>query len=218
MLELESLWLRTIINKIKIEQDVNVLNFGSQSLQALKYQPYMHQNVIVELKMIGATVINFDIKEGEGIDISGDIFDYSIFRKLKGYDFSCILLLNVLEHVTDVQKFCDKISDLMVKGNKIIITVPYDFPCHFDPIDNGLRPNVEELISLFPNLSMIHGEILTDYKYTYYLLRYWRTRVKFLLRIMSPFYKYYVWKKCVITKVPYLFRRFKVTCVVLEKR
>lgn len=170
------------------------------------------------MKKQGITVVNFDIKAGEGIDISGNIFDDNVFEKLKSYDFSYILLFNVLEHVTEVKKFCDRIQDLMANNSKIIITVPNDFPCHFDPIDNGLRPSVSELAGYFSNLSIICGEIITDHKYTYYLLRYWRTTVKFILRIITPFYKYYTWKKTVITQVPYLFKHFRVTCIILEKR
>ena len=218
MLELESLWLNRIIKEIKIRPNEKILNFGSQSLQSLKDQPYIYNNVIAELEKQGTKLINFDIKEGKGIDVSGNIFDDAVFEKLKSFNFSYILLLNVLEHVTDVQKICDRINDLMDKNSKIIITVPYNFPCHFDPIDNGLRPSVSELAGYFPNLILINGEIITDHKYTYYLLRYWRTSFRFLFRIITPFYKFITWKMTIITKIPYMFKNFKVTCIVLEKR
>ena len=50
MLELESLWLNRIIKEIKIRPNEKILNFGSQSLQSLKDQPYIYNNVIAELE------------------------------------------------------------------------------------------------------------------------------------------------------------------------
>jgi hypothetical protein len=218
MLKIESIWIKTIINQIEINQNTYILNFGSQSQKTLKYQPYIHYNVIAELQKKGAKIINFDIKEGEGIDISGNIYDYEVFERLKKYNFSYIFLFNVMEHVKEINEFCYRIQNLVKVNNMIIVTVPYDFPYHFDPIDNGLRPNVSELVKYFPNLIMIYGETITDYKYTYYLVHYWHITVRFIFRIFTPFYKFNTWKKTIITKIPYLFKPFKVTCVVLQKR
>jgi len=163
-------------------------------------------------------VINFDIKAGEGIDISGDIFDNDTFERLKQYQFDCILLCNVLEHVPDYRKLCLRIQALMKERSILIVTVPYAYPCHFDPIDNGLRPDINQLASLFPGLDIVERQIIEDYAYSYYLTRNWRILVKFLLRLIAPFYKYYTWRNTIVSKIPYLFKNFKISCVVLKKR
>src|SRR5205085_4736707 len=57
-------------------------------------------------------------------------------------------------HVTDRQIVCAAIWSLLPPGGFLILTVPYRFPYHEDPIDTMFRPSVEELAQLFPGTAI----------------------------------------------------------------
>jgi hypothetical protein len=48
----------------------------------------------------------------------------------------------------------------MSKDTKLIVSVPYSFPYHEDPIDTLYRPDLNELQKTFPLLKMVEGEIV----------------------------------------------------------
>ena len=80
------------------------------------------------------------------------------------------------------------------------------------------RPDPIELASLFPNCSTVKGEILTiDDTFFKSLLNEKYGIVNLLLRIVTPFYKFSKWKKFIFKSLPYMFKKYKVTCLVLKK-
>jgi SAM-dependent methyltransferase len=216
MLINEAKWIGNSIPLLQLNRHSVVLNFGSQNQNYNKESRHIMDYVINPLKE-NYQLRNLDIKSGVGIDYSGNIFDDIFFDELKTHRFDCILLCNVLEHVTDIQLMINRIIELIPPNGYIIITVPYKYPVHFDPIDNLYRPNVDELTSLLKGFTLIKGEIITDYSYSYYLLKNIKTLLLTVLRASLPFYKYKKWKEVAIPKFAWWNKKFKVTCVIMKK-
>ncbi|MBN3553976.1 methyltransferase domain-containing protein [Fictibacillus nanhaiensis] len=59
--------------------------------------------------------------------ISANFMDYDFEEK-----FDCIIMGEVLEHITDPQRFVKKASQLLSENGKIIITVPFGINDYFD--------------------------------------------------------------------------------------
>ena len=55
--------------------------------------------------------------------------------------------------------------EILKKNGILIITVPYSFPYHADPIDTLYRPTPSEIHCLFPDFDMEYTEIIEDCTY-----------------------------------------------------
>lgn len=216
MLKKESEWIQNILEKLQINSSTRILNFGSQTLKQLKYQPYL-RNFILRINQYNAEIINLDIKEGEGVDIVGNILENSVANKLAGFKFDIILLNNVLEHVESIESICQRIESIIASGGHIIFSGPYKYPKHLDPIDNMFRPEVKDVSSLFPKCRVIESEIIKDITYFENLLSSPSNFISEVVRLLLPFYKYYKWKNIVLPKIKWLNKNFEVTCVLLKK-
>ncbi len=193
MLLNESLWLKTAIQSLPLPAGSKILNFGSQRLNSLRCQPYI-ENIYGTIKEKQCSIVNFDLVPGEGVDISGDIMRDDVLYKLKEYKFDIVFLFNVLEHVKDIEAICKRISMIVPSKGYLIVSVPYNYPVHNDPIDNGFRPTPSELITFFPKFNLIKSEIVYDHTFLFYLLNNIRTLAKFIYRLITPFYKFNNWK------------------------
>ena len=71
---------------------------------------------------------------------------------------------------------------------------PNDFPTHYDPIDNGFRPNIIEVQLLFKNMEMVKGEVVLDHTYLFYLKRSPKYLLSQILKFVTPFYKFEKWR------------------------
>lgn len=216
MLNKEALWIGENISVLSLNINSVVLNFGAQSDKYNMENKYLMNYVIIPIKKT-FQLRNLDLQSGDGIDYSGNLYEEDFFRKMRSIQFDCILLCNVLEHVTNIEELCTRVSDLIKPGGFIIITVPYHYPRHYDPIDNGFRPEIEEVFSLFPGFKLIKGDIITDHSYSFYLLSDLKYFTLTFLRVLAPFYKYKKWKKVVLPKFSWWNKKFKVTCVIVQK-
>lgn len=219
MLIRESQWLKSVILSLDIKAGSNVLNFGSCNSAYTKMRPQIEMNIYNPTIAKNLVLLNFDLFPGEGIDIHGDILNDIVHSKLSSYNFSMIYLFNVLEHVEDIKSICDKIEQILQPGGYLLITVPYSFPPHDEPIDNGFRPLPNEVANLFKSCVIVKQNILSDYKYPHYLKRNInRIILSFFGKSTdtSPVYKPDNWKQPFYL-LKYFFQCFKVTCLVLKK-
>lgn len=216
MLINESLWLKNAIKSLPLPQGAKVLNFGSQRLRSLRFQPYIQKNIYLSVAEKQWNMVNFDLVPGEGVDISGDIMDDEILRKVISYNFNALFLFNVLEHVVDIALIAHRIGLIVPANGYLLVSVPYHYPVHNDPIDNRFRPTPEELARYFPGFTVLRSEIVYDHTFLYYLTNNINVLVKFIFRLATPFYKYNNWKTQV-AKLPYLFKKFSVTVLALQK-
>ncbi len=93
----------------------------------------------------------------------------TFFKELSSIQFDGVLLCNVLEHVASIDGIVQRVCNLIKPGGFLIFTSPLEHPVHYNPIDNGYRPRVDEVISLFCNLQFVRSEIVSDHTYSYYL-------------------------------------------------
>lgn len=217
MLINEAKWISEIISSLPSKKGDVFLNFGSQSLKYNNENRHLIQFVINPL-MKKYDLRNLDIKTGPGIDYSGDINNDSFFNQLKLIQFDGVLLCNVLEHVTNIGKIAWRVGELTKPGGYLIFTGPYKYPVHYDPIDNGFRPEINEVVSLFEGYQMVQADIVTDFNYSYYILGSFKQFVLMLLRVVTPFYKYKKWKRVILPKLLWWNKAFMVTCVLMKKK
>ena len=107
-----------------------------------------------------ASVHAVEAMQDIGVDIVGDIFDDQFLINLKKSDFKCVFCCNFLEHVFEPQDLINRCMSILPIGGILVLTVPYSYPFHRDPIDTLYRPNIEQLASLVSNHEIISNEIL----------------------------------------------------------
>ena len=223
----ESTWISEHIFKYAKPGD-KLLNIGSSTLDFRSIiQPHIEQNIFSKLKERGIATIHTDIQNAKGVDLVGNLLDEEFIKVLEKKKFDFILCSNLLEHLEEINPICYIIERILKKKGFAIITVPYNYPYHLDPIDNMFRPNVKELSNKFTNLELVQGEILKASSYNsklsklennYFQKLFNNPKMLGLIffRMLLPFYKYNIWKKTMFG-VKRLFRPFSVTCVVLKK-
>jgi hypothetical protein len=149
--------LRNILsNSIIGHAPANVLNLGSSTLEFRTIQsPFIDKYIFAPLEKKGVKITHSDIKAGPGIDLVADITSDEGTKKLMSCGANVILVSNLLEHVEDLNSAIYNLSSLVPQGGSLLITGPYLFPHHPDPIDNGWRPSLEEVSALFPDFKVV---------------------------------------------------------------
>lgn len=223
----ESIWISEHIFKYAKSGD-KLLNIGSSTFDFRSIiQPHIEQNIFSKLKERGIATIHTDIQNSKGVDLVGNLLDEEFVKVLEKEKFDFILCSNLLEHLEEINPICHIIERILKKNGFAIITVPYNYPYHLDPIDNMFRPTVKELAEKFSALEHLNGEILeaksynsklntTENNYFQKLKNNPKMLLLILIRSLLPFYKFSVWKKTIFG-VLRLFRPFSVTCLVLKK-
>jgi hypothetical protein len=171
MLYEESIWFKKTIQK-HAQLGSLVLNIGSSTKEFIEItQPYIKTNLFDEFVKKNCVVKNIDIKQAEGVDFVGDVTEPIFIEKLKKLNASFIICSNLLEHLSERAAFCEALVKIMNADTKLIISVPYSFPYHEDPIDTMYRPNLKELQEAFPTLKLEEGEIVDCGTYFNYLTK-----------------------------------------------
>jgi hypothetical protein len=217
MIKEEAKWIAKII---RLHEDVffPLLNLGSSTALFRKtIQPWIDEFVFNPSLIKNNKVIHCDLKEDEGVDIAGNILEKKFTKYLKSYNFKSIICSNVLEHIEDPSKFCDAIESIAFSGSYIIITVPYLYPYHKDPIDTKFRPDINAIIRLFPHCQLQEAQI------------YVSNENHFTSLIKNPSSFFFTFKNWLIPRhgfkewkmrwkdVPNLFKKYKFTWVLLKK-
>jgi hypothetical protein len=140
----ESLTIEKLITKKKGESYIAV-NLGSGDINNLLLKkPWIEKNIFSHFKK----KINIDKIAFDDIDIVGDLANPSIYKSIKKIECNKIFFLcNVLEHVSSKNRkiIFNNIYACMNSRDELIISVPYDYPYHADPIDTLYRPSPEAL-------------------------------------------------------------------------
>lgn len=219
MLPEESIWIgNELLELAKKEKLSPLLNFGSSTghFRELE-QPIIYKNIFGPLKERKVQVYHLDIKQADGVDFVGNVFeDKQLYEEVKAKKVKSILCSNLLEHVPDTRPFYHILEELVEDKGYILVTVPYRYPYHADPIDTGYRPTVEEVVNSFSNARLVKGEILTiNQTHLQFMLKHPKLIFIVLLRFLTPFYRFYAWKR-IVGDIPNLFKKFLVTCVLVE--
>jgi len=216
MLNNEAIWIGENIADLSLNINSVVLNFGSQNQKYNNENKYLMDYVINPIRT-KYQLRNLDLQVGDGIDYSGNLYEEVFFNKMKAIQFDCVLLCNVLEHVTNVEELASRIVELIKPGGYIVFSGPYQYPLHFDPIDNGFRPEIEQVLNLFKEFKLIKGDIITDHTYSFYVLSSFKVFALEFLRVLTPFYRFDKWKRVVLPKLKWWNKNFKATCIIMQK-
>lgn len=219
MLSEESIWIGNALLSLEEKGKLSpLLNFGSSTSHFReKVQPIIFDNIFLPLKRKNAKVYHLDIKRAEGVDFVGNVFeDENLYNLVKEKKARTVLCSNLLEHVPDPRPFYRILEDIVEDKGYILVTVPYRYPYHADPIDTGYRPTVEEVINSFSQARLVKGEILViNQTHFQFLLKHPKLILIILIRCFTPFYRFNAWKR-IINDMQNLFKKFLVTCVLVE--
>ena len=209
------------LKELTKERGGTILNLGSSSKHFReKQQPHIDRELFSPLRKGNIRLIHSDIKEEEGVDIPGNIFDVNIQEKLRAEKPDIILLCNMLEHLPVEQRgrIPKIINDILEIGSVVIITVPFSYPLHMDPIDTYYRPMPREILSLFQSYEVVDAKIVTSTNYYREYKDYdVKQKIKIIARLFLPVYKPKIWL-CIIHRFFWLFRPYKISCIVLRKK
>ena len=213
----EAEWIAQRINNLRPEELSPVLNIGSSTWEfRTKYQPHIDSIIFQPLRYRGIVVIHQDIKQASGVDIVGDLTDQAFLNRLRKKPFKLVLCNNLLEHLPDRMPFLRALRDLIPPGGYLIITTPFEYPKHMDPIDTMYRPSISDLRDLFPEMDLLNSAEIDVGAVWKSLSQDLPKLVKLLVRAAIPFWKYNGWVTSV-NKLLWLFKTRKITCVLLRK-
>ena len=215
----EAEWFGRILCRIAPVELSPLLNLGSSTLEYRTIAcPHIERSLMRPLINRGVQILNMDLKDAPGVDIVGNVLDRAVRSRIVSNGVKAILCNNLLEHVTDVQAMCNALAETCPPGGTLCLSVPYAFPFHPDPIDNGFRPSLSDLERIFTPLGfrVEDGEVVTFGTYGQSIL----SNPMLLLRdayLMSllPFNREK--RQVFFGNYAFLFKTFKVTCVLLTK-
>ncbi len=220
MLEAEALWFRAALDSLDPHEVYPLANIGSSTgAFRTEVQPFIDALLFAPARAAGHSVVHVDIKAAPGVDAVGDLTDPAdaprLVAQLREAGVRAALCSNLLEHVVDRRAFCDRILDLLPPGGLLLLSVPFRYPHHPDPIDTGYRPSPEQLHADFPGTDVVHSEVLDCGN----LLdnRAFLEVPKKLLWVLMPWYKPRLWLAN-LSFIAHTRRPFLATCLVLRKR
>jgi|TARA_B110001452_G_scaffold259327_1_gene255553 SAM-dependent methyltransferase len=218
MLVEEAIWIKNQIENHFNRDDFPLLNIGSSTKKFREEdQSHIFNHIFSPLEEKKLKVIHSDIKQLEGVDIVGNINDKSFRESLKKKNIKSIICSNLLEHVENPILIIKSILDILPDNGKLIVTTPFYFPYHKDPIDTLFRPNIEELELLFSGLQTITSSSLISKKNLFQVLK---SNPKYFLRMILrwfiPFYKFHDWKLH-FKDLFKLRKNFSANCIVFKK-
>ncbi|MDQ6884406.1 MAG: methyltransferase type 11 [Candidatus Dormibacteraeota bacterium] len=171
MLVAEARWFAKQIDGLRQQTALfPMLNLGSHTeVFRRREQPWIDREIFAPLRRRGEVVVHADIQNALGIDLVGDLLDPSFFHRVKSMGFRSLLCSNLLEHVQERAAFCAAAAGILEPGARLLLSVPYRFPYHPDPIDTRYRPTPLELAAAFPNTALREHAILRCGTYAHYV-------------------------------------------------
>jgi hypothetical protein len=143
-----------------------ILNIGSSTRAFREIEkPHIDRLLFAPLCAAGIETIHSDLKAADGVDVPGDIFDPSVFARLKALKVGCVLISNVLEHVRDPALLARRCEEIAGPGGYILASVPFSYPYHADPLDSGYRPSPKALAALFSQSDCVACEVVDGRTY-----------------------------------------------------
>jgi hypothetical protein len=213
----EARWISTYLKSIEPCSLSPMLDLGSSTKEFREvYKPHIHNYIFQYLEQENVNVIHFDQKNAPGVDVYGDVFDDEIIKILKEKKFRSILCANILEHVNEPGELVDTCMELLSKGGMLIITVPYSYPYHPDPIDTMFRPSPNEISKLVSGAKLLDHAIVNSNTLLQDIVQNPVIGLKLLLRLCLPFLSISKWKSAV-HRLAWLFKPYKVSIAVLVK-
>ena len=194
-----------------------LLNIGSSTAKFRTVrQPWIDRELFAPARAAGRAVTHVDLKHADGVDVVADIEDPAAARALAARGCRGVLCTNLLEHVTDVDRTCAALWALVPPGGTLILSGPYRYPLHLDPIDNGFRPSPAELAARFPGAELVTGDVIVDHSFLRYVTLSVPRFFEEVSRVFTPFWRFGAWTQA-MRRWGYVHRRFAASGVVLRR-
>lgn len=140
------------------------LGSGTAHLRTV-VRPYIDALIYAPLRTRGVTLVHSDMHQGEGVDVSGDIYAEETRARLKAVGARSVICCNIFEHVADRARFAAICDEILAPGGLMVVTVPRDYPYHPDPIDTYFRPTPDEIGALFPGYVQTDSTVVSSDTY-----------------------------------------------------
>jgi SAM-dependent methyltransferase len=217
----EARWLGDQLQVLDPGRVYPLLDVGSSTARFRSLeQPWIDRSICAPARAAKRTVLHLDAKAAPGVDIVADLGDPATLESLGKQDFKSVLCSNLLEHVADPERIARTLLELVPQGGYLFVSCPYRYPFHPDPIDTRLRPTPQELADLFPGTRIVAQAVVRDGTYLDQVRSAPGDFVRLLARLLLPFYKPANWRRAwtqFTNQLPWAFRRFEATCVVLVR-
>ncbi|QXQ05399.1 class I SAM-dependent methyltransferase [Sphingosinicellaceae bacterium] len=163
MRAIEADWICKSLLALGPEKASPVANLGSSTgwFRSVK-KPHIEQRLLKPLRDAGFEILHVDLKEAEGVDLAGDLYDETVRTMLQSRGFRSAIFSNVLEHVPDPATLAAMTEEIVAPGGYLLVTVPRAYPYHPDPIDTLFRPTPDELVALYRHCDALETVVLTD--------------------------------------------------------
>jgi len=214
---LESQWLGERMSALPSDELLPLLNVGSSTGEfRTRTQPWIDQNIFAPIRKHDGKVYHLDIKEAEGVDIVGDLFDPAFLERIAQMKVKSILVSNLFEHVTNRQDIANVLLKIVPPGGYIIVSGPQAYPFHGDPIDTMFRPTFEEMHAHFPGTEIVQSAVIDSGNW-----RQWhvgergRSLGRTLLRLLVPFYRPKKWWE-LARQSPYIVKHITAFAMILR--
>lgn len=196
------------------------LNVGSSTAEFREQvQPHIQAELVEPLEKAGLRLVHCDLKQANGVDEVGDLLDSRFREHLRAYRARLMICSNLLEHLTDPRAFAAACGELLVPGGYAIVTVPYSYPYHPDPIDTMLRPSPEQLARLLDGWALERSAVVEGGNHWEDLKRSgepWSRLIRQTARALMPFYRASQWRH-VAHRLLWLRKTFTASAVLLRK-
>jgi len=219
----EANWVGKALESLEDGEISPVLELGTTSREYReKEHSHIAGNIHFPLSRRHVRVVTTDLFDAEGVDIAGDIFSVEVQSRLAEVKARCVLVCNIFEHVRDARGFAAICDRLLQPGGIAIVTVPYSYPYHLDPIDTLYRPSPQELIDLFPSYQVIRSGIVQDTSYWHDLRQSMSLQgsIAHLLKNVARSATLREGKERSLARLHrmlWLFRRYSCSCLVARK-
>lgn len=198
-------------------KDLSVcVNFGSGDVtRLLAKKPWIEDHIFFPLRREGVRIVHVDQLRCAGVDIICDLGAPQAFDFLDQFQTPRLLILaNVMEHLGQElrDQILPRIHAAMRVGDALLVTVPFDYPYHPDPIDTMFRPDPPDLMRRAP-LNWVGQAIVEagSFRQEFDQMSIFK-RARKLIRPLWPFQSISSWRKSL--RVKWLFRPYRVTVVL----
>jgi SAM-dependent methyltransferase len=173
MFRQEAIWVGNLLNNISADNNLVIANIGSSTELFRKVvQPHIHEFIFKPLQKKKCIVYHVDVKKEDGVDMVADITQPS-FALQYANAFDIVICTNMLEHVEDIDAVVQNLYAACRHNGHLLITVPYKYRKHLDPIDNMFRPKPGEITALFKpgQVKLVAAQIIEITERNYYKKR-----------------------------------------------
>jgi hypothetical protein len=218
----EARWVGDALAQFARKDISPLLELGASSRHFREVlKPHIAQCIHRPLAAAGVQIVTSDLVSAEGVNIAGDIYIPQTQARLAEVRANCLLVCNIFEHVKDTVEFAGICDGLLNPSGVAIVTVPYSYPFHPDPIDAMFRPSPAEIAALFPGYAVLSSAVVASDTHRDDL------RADNGGRLVVPLLRDLLKSALLrgglppsqsrLHRMAWLFRPYKVSCVVLRK-